>query len=1210
MILHNQVPTTDPAAAAPAFLRQGGRMTKWKGRAASLAPVLGGAAALALLSGTGAEAACTNTAAAARATAGSVCNGTNTTYSSAGGLAGVVQATGAGSTLTMTQGNVAVTSTNLHGLNAQTGGTIVFNGSVTAQSGQGAAANNARAVLVQNGNATLTVNGNLTATRRGGGTGGAAVEVAGTSAASILGNATITSNALSAQGVRVNSGGTLNIAGQTTILTTRSNSQGVIVTTTGSAGGGATAGSALARFANLTIQTLDTGSHAIQAIGALNNSVVVNGTLQITTAQTNSIGLYAQNGGKILVDAAATTGSADENALVTLLGGTIGTSGAGSHGVRAEVNAGTTGSAGITMGGGAGSPSVTTAGDDAEGLFANVSAGTGGATVRLNSGSVTTTGQNSDGLVAQVDDGNALTAINGDALAEMNGGSVSTSGAGSAGMVAQTDPAAGLSLGNATVRQTAGTISTSGGTLGGVQSSFGMGALAAGSGTATAEQLGGSILTQGQDGHGIYALSTAGDALVTQAAGGTVTANGLDASGIRAVSTSGGDVDVTLDGTVNGGTGAAAGLWMDTAAGQASRAAIGGSVGAVSGLAVADAAGDADVRVSAAGLVRGAARLGDGSDRLSFDGSDLSQTTTLDGGDDTLGTDGFVDVLTLGNLSATLTGANLVNWESVVIDDATVAFADDLLATGSGGGLGLSLVNGAILDARTTFALTGDLSVGAGSIVSAPGGGAGVYSVSGDVTNAGLIAFDDGAAGDVLTVAGNYTGSGGTLRFDTALGANASPTDLLHVMGNASGTTALVFQNVGGAGAATTQGIRVVQVDGTSTATAFSLGNAAPLQAGAYVYTLAFGDPANGADQSWYLRAATVPSGGGGGSGGGGSGSGSGSGGSGGGGSPVIGSIGALYELAPSVLMGGFADLPTLEERIGHGTGWSMGGTAQPGPGSRGWVRITDSRTTATPEVSASGGHYEAHTSSLQAGMDLAAFETAGGMWTFGATLQAGHVSADIANPIGRASLSGESHGIGATATWYGDSGTYVDLQARYDRIRADFAEATVGQLATDIALDQTTLSAEVGHRFALDGHRTLVPQAQLTWAHLSGDAFTDRQSSVVALGGNERLVGRLGLAYEVAFDGAGAGRGGRTFEKLYLIGNIEHDFSAETSVTVGGAALGAQSAATWGEVGLGGTVSWGENATLYGEGLYRQALDEAGGNDGLAVTAGLRITW
>lgn len=1177
-----------PFAARRLLLLKGGRMTKWKGRTASLAPVLAGAAGVVLALATGAEAACTDTT-VARATAGSACSGNGASYTSAGGAAGVVQSTGAGSSLNMTQANVSVTATTLHGVNATAGGTLTFAGSLAALSGQGASATNARGVLAQGGNASLTINGNLTTARRGGGTGGAAIEAAGNSTITVLGTADIAAHALSSQGVRVNSGGTLTIAGATTILTTRPGNQGIFVAETGTAVGGGTPGSALARFGDLSVRTTQNGSHGIQAQGALNNTVVVNGALQVTTAgASTATGLYALNGGKILIDPTATTGSADETARVTFLGGSVSTSGASSHGIRAEINGGSTGAAEIGMGSGATSPTLTTTGDDAEGLFALVTTGPGGAAARINGGAITTSGSNSDGILAQVDDGNALGAIDGDALAEMTGGTIDTAGAGAAGMVAQTDPSgATLSLGDATVRQTGGRITTTGGTLGVFQSSFGMAALVSGSGTALADQQAGSVTTGGADSHGLYALSAAGDAQVTQGAGGQVSASGADASGIRAVSATGGDVDVTLDGMVDGGTGNAAGLWMDTALGLTSRAAIGGSVGAASGLAIFNNGGESDVRVLASGLVRGAVRLDDGNDTLGFDGSDLSQATILDGGDDLLAGDGFTDALTFGNLSATLTGANVLNWESVVIGNGTLAFGDDQLATGAGGGLGLSLVNGGVLDARTAFALTGDLNVGAGGTFRALGAGAGAYSVAGDLANAGTLVFDDGIAGDVLTVTGNYAGTGGALRFDTALGGDGSASDLLHVMGNASGTTALFIANVGGAGAATTQGIRVVQVDGTSAAAAFSLGNAAPLQAGAYVYTLALGDPASAADQNWYLRAAAAPGGG-----------------------PVISAIGAVYEMAPSVLLSGLADMPTLEQRMGHGAGWPMGGEATRAAGTRGWVRLSDSRIEATPEVSASGARFDARTSAMQAGIELAAIETAGGMWSLGATVQAGHVGADITNAIGSGRLSARSIGLGATATWFGDGGTYVDLQARRDRISADFSAGTVGTLAEDVTFDMTALSAEVGHRVRLDPRRTLVPQAQLTWARLSGDAFTDSQASLVDLGGNDRVTGRIGLAYEYMLDPASAAAGGRTFEKLYVIGNIEHDFSPRTSVSVAGAALGAQHAATWGEIGLGGSVAWEGGTTFHGEGLYRRALDGAGGNEGFAVTAGLSIEW
>ena len=70
-----------------------------------------------------------------------------------------------------------------------------------------------------------------------------------------------------------------------------------------------------------------------------------------------------------------------------------------------------------------------------------------------------------------------------------------------------------------------------------------------------------------------------------------------------------------------------------------------------------------------------------------------------------------------------------------------------------------------------------------------------------------------------LTVAGNYVGNGGTLEIETVLGGDASPTDRLVVTGNTSGTTEVRVINLGGGGAQTVEGIKVVDVGGTSDGT-------------------------------------------------------------------------------------------------------------------------------------------------------------------------------------------------------------------------------------------------------------------------------------------------------------------------------------------------------------------------------------------------------
>lgn len=72
---------------------------------------------------------------------------------------------------------------------------------------------------------------------------------------------------------------------------------------------------------------------------------------------------------------------------------------------------------------------------------------------------------------------------------------------------------------------------------------------------------------------------------------------------------------------------------------------------------------------------------------------------------------------------------------------------------------------------------------------------------------------DDGQTftqGKTLTVKGNYVGNNGQLNIRTVLGDDKSATDRLIVEGNTSGSTTVYVKNAGGSGAATLNGIELI----------------------------------------------------------------------------------------------------------------------------------------------------------------------------------------------------------------------------------------------------------------------------------------------------------------------------------------------------------------------------------------------------------------
>ncbi|WP_213758230.1 autotransporter outer membrane beta-barrel domain-containing protein [Citrobacter freundii] len=120
------------------------------------------------------------------------------------------------------------------------------------------------------------------------------------------------------------------------------------------------------------------------------------------------------------------------------------------------------------------------------------------------------------------------------------------------------------------------------------------------------------------------------------------------------------------------------------------------------------------------------------------------------------------------------------------------------------------------------------------------------FIINGNVTNKGSIASSGTTPGNTLTINGNYTGTGGNLTLNTYLGDDSSPTDELIVAGDVDGKTTLYINQAGGEGAFTDQGIEIVNVGGTSTDDAFSLGNRVLI--GPYEYRL-YED-----NENWYLR--------------------------------------------------------------------------------------------------------------------------------------------------------------------------------------------------------------------------------------------------------------------------------------------------------------------------------------------------------------------
>jgi len=291
------------------------------------------------------------------------------------------------------------------------------------------------------------------------------------------------------------------------------------------------------------------------------------------------------------------------------------------------------------------------------------------------------------------------------------------------------------------------------------------------------------------------------------------------------VSGFGNDTIILRGGTIGGNISTSGGVDTITISG-----------GALRGNVLASA-GD-DVFNWSGGSIGGRVDMGLGNDQATISNLDANTlVNTLDGGDGN-------DTLRFSN-SQVAGGALYPNWETISLTDNSGLTLDDTMTLG---------------DANSA---TGTLSLDGSSALRSRQGTVAAFTEGqrATVINAGTIDLSGGNdAQGRLTIKGDYQGNDGVLRVNSVLAGDDAASDRLVVsQGAISGSTRLLVNNLGGAGAATPQnGIQVVEArDGaTSSATAFT--QTQTLSAGAYDYRLFKGGVTAGSENSWFLRSTLV----------------------------------------------------------------------------------------------------------------------------------------------------------------------------------------------------------------------------------------------------------------------------------------------------------------------------------------------------------------
>jgi outer membrane autotransporter protein len=559
-------------------------------------------------------------------------------------------------------------------------------------------------------------------------------------------------------------------------------------------------------------------------------------------------------------------------------------------------------------------------------------------------------------------------------------------------------------------------------------------------------------------------------------------------------------------------------------------------------------------------------------------------------------------VLTAAN---TYSGGTNVLAGTLAVGDAAHANAtigSGLTTVAAGATLGgYGTVSGSVNNSGTIAA--------ANALSSFASGNTGAFSIGGNLNNAGIVnlAAASGRIGNVLNVAGNYTGTNGQVVLNTLLneGGAASQSDRLVVGGNVSGTTAIRL-NQSGAGAQTVgDGIQLVQVNGTSAANSFHL--AGPVRAGAFQYMLFQGGATDAGD--WYLRsqfaAQTAP-------GDAGDSTGSTT------APPTNTAAGTApvayrpavvgYSVTPLLNADyGFSILSRLHERVGD---IPSAESTQPAHSNGVWGRIGGQNLNADANDRFSA---DEHTFFAQFGKDWALSHGAsGGSTHAGATLAFGSTSADFSdsarNILGTSDSTGtvetQAQSVGGYWTKYLPDGSYFDgvgqlthYQNRYGDIFGD--SGSQNGLGAGV-------SGEIGKPFALGSTGVAIePQAQLLYQFLHLNSFDDGVSPISSNTTNG-LRGRLGFRL---FKANLSNDSKTSSVTPYFTADVLHDFFSPGQTTVGGTSFDNELEKTWYDIGIGITGSVGKHSEAYANVKYEHSW---GGEYRRNVfgQAGYRFSW
>ena len=194
--------------------------------------------------------------------------------------------------------------------------------------------------------------------------------------------------------------------------------------------------------------------------------------------------------------------------------------------------------------------------------------------------------------------------------------------------------------------------------------------------------------------------------------------------------------------------------------------------------------------------------------------------------------------------------------------------------------------------------------------------------------------------------------------------------------------------------------------------------------------------------------------------------------------------------------------------------------------------------------------------------------------WKVGGAFTYTDGSSDYAN----GSSDNKAYGLAAYGSWLHEDGAFVDVIAKYSRLKSDFDMSVMSGTSKNNAY---SASAEFGWYVPFANVAFVEPQAEITYGVVKGDDFTTSNGVAISQKDTKALIGRLGVRTGLHFN--------ENKGVVYARASVLRDFKGESEFT---ASLVSDSSVcstvkddiggTYYEMGIGANYKFADNAYTY----------------------------